>query len=754
MKRPIYRLFYFLLFLAASVILLYGCGNNGQPAGKQPAGNRTAGAAGQEKASYVALPLTLPEYSTFDGAWSDGADLYYAASQHDEAADAVTTSFHVLRQGAAEPEERFTLAENQLVLHMTMDDTGHTYYVGYQNVAAAEDGSQPPVSFFLYKVDADGAPLLTVALAEYIKDQEVLVQDIAVDGEGRIVLACPDQNILVLDPDGSLLFETRAAGMILDLCSSGGRVFLGYDDLGQTVIREIDMSAQKLAGKWELSICGRLCMSGSPDGDLLLADEEGVYRYGTEKGELVQKFAWQSYDFYGINSGHLLPYGENGVLAVNRDWSYFPVKVEAVAFREAAAGEVPAQEKIILTISMTPRPPNGLYEAIAAFNLANPEYKIEAVSTTDYMEEYINTSAEIIAGQGPDIVMMPAHNIDQLSYRGALVDLYPYLHAEYTAGTINPEDLQENVIAAFEQDGQLYGLPVQYEVETIVIKSSLAGKREHWNLEEFTAFTGDFPDELDIFNNESKSSVLRLLKRGYYGRLVNLEEPEAPLDRELLVQMLEYANRYENDSSYLFDSNVAKKIYEDKLVLLEADIYSSVAYAACSSLLGEPVTLIGYPTDGQSGNLARSYDSLGISQNCQHKDIAWSFISSLLSKEFQADMIDPEMYTKIPIRKDALERDYQHDLDELGYRDHSGFSYYIFSNPGFSYGDWEWYFTEEDQQPLLDVLDHIDGAWRPELAIDAIIEEEAAYYFNGDKPLEEVVDVIEDRIKTYVYEKQ
>ncbi len=754
MKKLINRPSYLLALLTAGLISLYGCGNSGQPAVNQPAGDRAAMEIGQEETSYVAMPLTLPEYTTFDGVWSDGADLYYAASQHDPAADAMTTSFYVLRMGAAEPEERFALPEDQLVTHMTMDGAGHTYYVGYQNMPVAEDGSRPAAAYSLHKVDAAGAPLLTVDLAEHIKGQEALVQDIAVDGEGYIVLTCPDQSILVFSPDGSLLFETRASGMILDLCSSGGRVFLGYDELGKTAIREIDMAAQKLGGKWETDIGGRLYMSGRPDGDLLLASDEGAYRYGTATGELVKKLDWQDHDFYGLNYGYVLPYGEDGVLAINRDWSYSPVKVEAVAFREAAEGEDTAQEKTVLTISMSPRPPERIYEAITAFNKANPEYRIEAVSS-DYEEEYVSIKTEIIAGQGPDIVMMPAEHIDQLSYGGALVDLYPYLHAEYATGTINPEDLYENVIAAFEQDGHLYGLPVHYEIATIAIKSSLAGDRESWDLEEFIEFTEGFPDGRGVFNNESKSGVLRLLKKGYSGRLVNLDEPEAPLDRELLIQMMEFADRYEDDSSYQFDSNIAKKIYNDKLALLDAVVYKSDAYAAFSSLLGgEPVTLIGYPSGGRSGSLARSYNSFGISQNCQHKDVAWSFLSTLLMEEYQADMVDAVMYTKIPIRKDAVERAFDYDIYLDGYRNHSDYVYYIFNESGFSYQNWQWYFTEEDQQPLLDIINNIDTAWRPVDEIDAIIEEEAAYYFSGDKPLEEVVDVIEDRIKTYVYEKQ
>ncbi len=748
MNRMAFRLSYLLACLATSVIWLHGCGNTGQTSG-QPVGSRTARAIRQEESGYIAQPLTLPEYTSLDGAWSDGADLYYAASQYDQATETFTTSFHVLRQGAAVPEERFALAENQQVLHMAMDDGGHTYYVGYQYIPEA-DGRQTATAYFLYKLDAAGVPLLTLDLAEHVKGQDAAVRDLAVDGEGRIVLIGPDQRILVFSPDGSLLFETQAVGMILDICSSGGKVFLAYDELGQTVIRAVDMTAKKLAEKWATEIGGtNTYMAGTPDGDLLLATEEGAYRYGTGTGELVKKFDWQDHDFYGIQSGYLMPYGENGVLAVSRDWSYSPMKVEAVIFREAAEGEALAPEKTVLTINVPQVPPARFYDAVVTFNKANPDYKIETCFYES--QEHDRLNAEILAGQGPDILMLPAERIDQLAYSGALVDLYPYFNEDKT---FEREDFYINVITAFEQAGHLYGIPINYKVRTLACKSSLVGEKESWNLAELAEFTERYPDGRGVFSVESKSSVFQLLKIGYTGQLINLEDPEAPLDRELLMQMLEFANQYENDDTYIMDSNLPKRIYEEQIVLLDTYIYKEDVYEAHAALLGEPVTLIGYPVADGNGNLIYSENTFAISENCEHRDVAWSFISYLLSEEYQFEMADAVLETDLPVRRDAQERFCNLMLERTGYREISGL-YFIASEAGqFSYQNWLQYSTEEDMEQFYDLIEKLDTAWRPSLDIDQIIEEEAAYYFNGDKPLEEVVDVIEDRIKTYVYEKQ
>ncbi len=176
-------------------------------------------------------------------------------------------------------------------------------------------------------------------------------------------------------------------------------------------------------------------------------------------------------------------------------------------------------------------------------------------------------------------------------------------------------------------------------------------------------------------------------------------------------------------------------------------------YEAHESLLGEPVTLIGYPVEGGNGNLIFSEKTFAISENCEYKDVAWSFISYLLSEEFQFKMAYAVIDTDLPVRRDAQEMFCDLMMERTGNRATIGV-YYIASEAGqFSYRDWISYYTEEDVERYLNLVEKLDTAWRPSLVVDKIIEEEAAYYFNGDKPLEEVVDVIENRIKTYVYEK-
>ena len=140
---------------------------------------------------------------------------------------------------------------------------------------------------------------LTLDLADDNKGQEqAVIQDMAVDRQNRIVLFASNQNILVLNPDGSKLFESRADGRIYDICSINGRVFIGYDDSGEMAIKEIDVSGKRLSEKLVHNIPGnQFYMTAGRNGNLLIASEESVYQYNLETKEISKKFDWQTYDF-------------------------------------------------------------------------------------------------------------------------------------------------------------------------------------------------------------------------------------------------------------------------------------------------------------------------------------------------------------------------------------------------------------------------------------------------------------------------
>ena len=79
------------------------------------------------------------------------------------------------------------------------------------------------------------------------------------------------------------------------------------------------------------------------------------------------------------------------------------------------------------------------------------------------------------------------------------------------------------------------------------------------------------------------------------------------------------------------------------------------------------------------------------------------------------------------------------------------------SNYSYGWGDFEmdiYAVSEEEAAKMMDTINRIDGAYSYNEQLMAIIEEESAPYFAGQKTVDEVADIIQNRIQLYVNESR
>ncbi len=246
----------------------------------------------------------------------------------------------------------------------------------------------------------------------------------------------------------------------------------------------------------------------------------------------------------------------------------------------------------------------------------------------------------------------------------------------------------------------------------------------------------------------SKSGVFGTLKMAYSDQLINRETPDNPVNQELLVKMLEFANQFEDDDRYVYDNALAKKMMTEPMLLMNTTVMTGHAAFGLTGLYEEDIAFIGYPDDNKNGHLIQSYNTLAISTGSQHKEIAWSFISTLLSKDSQMRMEESYHSAQgFSIRKDVLEIHFDWVMENSS-------SFFLATNSGgtatyrFVPGD----VREEDIQKIRTLIQSADTVRTYSPEIDQIILDEAALYFDGTKSVSEVVAVIENRVRTYVLE--
>ena len=728
-KTNIYLIQYLLL---ASFLLFCGCGND------------ELIIKDEKNKVFVMESIPMSEYEWFDCAWSDGNYLYYAAGHIEQLSEQYISTIYKLDLRTGALFELFSLSAGKMLSDMVLDSEGNFYLLSFDSDSKIVNSTMR----IIYKINQKGIILQELDLEEFINGQDrAIIQKLAVDRAGSIILIARNNNIFILNPDGSRNFEILSPGQIYSICESGGRTYLGYESKdGSLIVKEIDYQRRKLSDKQIISIHGsQFGMSGNQNGDLIISTYESAYYYNFEENNLIKLLEWKNFN-YLVNDNQLV-FANNEKDLITIGWSYtsYPIKANAAIFKQKKdEDKISFSEKKIVIIN-SENIWHGMRELVHDFNELNDEYKIEIKTHGD---DFLRLQLEIITGNGPDILMMRPSHVEMIANTGVFEDLNYYFDADER---LNRNDFHENIFNAFETQGHLYGIPVTFSIQTIIARSAELDGMNGWNIDEFIAYTERFPDGKGIFESESKFSVFRLLKKGYNHQLVNAEQ-DNPLNRELLEKIIKFSNQYENDERYVHDPNLRWKIIDKQISLLETSIFQPHAFLPISSIMGESVTAIGYPSEERNGNLIASPAwSLSICSDSEYKDIAWKFISYLLSEEVQESIA--LRIGDLPVRKSGFERLINRYI-EIHNKENWAYGYFIGYDDGFRYEDYEPNLTEDYIKEFRNLVESAELAAKSPHDIDKIINEEVDFYFKGIKSLDEVMDVIENRVRTYVNENR
>ena len=151
------------------------------------------------------------------------------------------------------------------------------------------------------------------------------------------------------------------------------------------------------------------------------------------------------------------------------------------------------------------------------------------------------------------------------------------------------------------------------------------------------------------------------------------------------------------------------------------------------------------------GHAAFSCTSISVTSNCKDVNAAWDFIKLLLSSDVQEyslreDNCEHIIRSFFPVRKSSV--DYLLDF-EMNPKDHE--EYWKYYNSDI---EEEWSMTKEEAQKVHDFISAVDYAYYSDIEIINVIMEETAPYFAGQKSLDDVVTVIDNRIRTLLEERQ
>jgi hypothetical protein len=475
------------------------------------------------------------------------------------------------------------------------------------------------------------------------------------------------------------------------------------------------------------------------NGEILFRTDSQLFSYSLLTGNIKVLLQWSD---YGILGDEILKiyYGTDNQLSC---LSFQEESLQNISWQP----EKPANQKTELLLGCF-REKVETRNAVVQFNNKNSEYKITIV---DYWEQDNATSVsnlyyDLIAGKGPDILLLDSEYIDDwvLGSKGVLENLIPYMDK---SDVLQKEDMISSVYQSLLNDGQLYMLPTNFTIDTMVTKEKWAAGTDIWSPDEILTIL-DKNSYLLAEMPVSKEMLLQFCIS--YGMDIGTSKEKFRLDKDRLQQYIELAGRMPSEVFYSSDTSVRRQ----GQMLFEPSSFSDVKeYLYSSYVWGDDTIFVGYPGAAGNGAVIIPDNCFAINAKSSYKEKAWEFIESHFTDELQ-ETITPSW--KFSTCNKILNKQLETSMKIDTYLDGEGNKREV---PVISYFDdmenmvVEIYAAREDDVKTIREL--IDGSViirRNASPLVNIVMEEASAYFAGQKTVKEVIDIIENRVNIYLNE--
>ena len=625
-------------------------------------------------------------------------------------------------------------------------------------------------TFYLCKFTKDGQELFREKLPVFMNEEDF--HRIVVDDAGMICVAASDlhtsSHLYFYDQNGIYQGELAVAdGFRAFGIGKNGNVYYVKMDMtsgSDGALVEVDCEKKEVVNAYhgypeELGF-GLIYLMPGIQHDFLVIVSDCLYGYQLESQTCEPLIEWEEYALISTAIAYVGEEENGDILAVVNyedgspgefvrftDKNKIADTPESVSDTgESGTGSVDRSEREILTLGITCVQVNTSYyeelrNNISQFNRMQDQYWVEikiygdekSISYTGPGPESRDgmnaMNLEMAAGNGPDLIYWNS-NFAIYAHKELLEDLSSYLE---TSEILSREDYLESAVNMFTVDDRLLALPAYLGISTCYGYTDQIGEDTELGFEEMLKLNRKYED-IPLFEiQQYPDSALVFLADTVYS-FIDWEKGACTFDSREFQLFLEYCNSVKDNEIDTWFSQLG----EDYLIKM-AGGNSAISIIEATKEQRD-ITFIGYPTwEGSRtyiDDMAAGY-CIGISTKSKHKEGAWEFLEYLHGSVLAGDYSIHSGTRGFPARKSYLEK-YLSEL--VGTKNTvSGIEYII---------------TEEDTNFVMELLTNAavkSTKMHSSIVLD-IIREEAAAYFAGDKPVDVVAGIIQNRIQLYLSE--
>lgn len=639
-------------------------------------------------------------------------------------------------------------------LSMTVDNEGDVYVLG--STEAAD---------MLWKVNNNGEVINVDNFAlEDVDDRfEVLLKGFFVDDNGKYYLWCEttaplssiyeeaEENVYTL-VDRIYVKDNQLNTLFYEqIPNSGGTRLLNFafDNEGVPSILaedEIGLYMQKLSDSLQKDISKERMegISGIEElenvtiieGGFLYSQGGGLYKYSIADNKVEKLLELSS---VGILSSGILYLGmQEDIIEIVDNYS----EQETSEYLRLSKG---ACEKLQLTLGTMQVSPD-LEIAVTGFNRFNDDIRVDIITYYDeekgFEEGVEQLKLDLVRGEAPDILEVSILDCDMLAKKGVFVDLYKYMEEDKEC---NKEVLVPGILTSYESNGHLYSIAPTFQLFSMWGSGTVIQGRCGVNIKEFIQILENFGRDINaIYGFSADEPVLTTLCAMGMDEFVDWENRTCNFEGEDFKALLEFSKEY---SGSFTEGSLSKGIQNGDILITTGIISEPSDLQVQCALYGDMVDFIGYPTVKGTGTAVGYRGSqVAINANGQNKDAAWEFVKyyvlngyleegfPIVKEQFEESMIQAmteEYVSTSEGEQKVINRVYQ---DE---------NVCIEINAA----------TQEVVDAIKAMIEVVDGKFAYHTEIQNIINEEVESYYTGQKDIDTVTSLIQNRVILYLQEQ-
>lgn len=418
-----------------------------------------------------------------------------------------------------------------------------------------------------------------------------------------------------------------------------------------------------------------------------------------------------------------------------------------------------------------------IQQAISLYQSKNPEvfvdYEIGISQGSSLTREDAvkNLNTKIMAGEGPDVLILDNLPMDSFMEKGLLMDLTPLLN-----GLNGEEELFGNIVDAMKMKDGIYAMPCEIEIPVVYGKEEYISQIKDLEgiADTIEQLRKDNPEK-NLINLCSEKGVMRFFSMVCVPAWITADDK---IDKEAIGKFLEQAKRIYDAQmdglpQKLIDSyNRTNEFWvkefgetrEDSAYLRSGVDAASYACGYRSLILGTIDGFWSYPEmisvnrvagfeddvwslmNGQSSNVFCAETLLGINAVSPYIEQAEDFVKLCLGKESQMNLFGGFAVNKAAIAESGIADPTVVDEDgAYSWQNASG-------EDGFRIEFVSYWPSQEQLSELQKCIESVKTPYIENMMLENAVYEGGAEYLRGRMSLEEAIEFIEKKIALYMAE--